>query len=100
MIELLLPCGFDTQEYSWMKAIIGICTLADYSVAKKYQQIPSALTLLNTLAKQKLKWRQHLVGRPRRWDRPTPLWLGWARTLCHVIPSCHIIYDYALFWTY
>jgi hypothetical protein len=38
MIELLLPCGFDTLEYSWVKAIIGICTLADYSVAKKCQQ--------------------------------------------------------------
>jgi hypothetical protein len=38
MIELLLPCGFDTLEYSWVKARIGICTLADYSVAKKHQQ--------------------------------------------------------------
>jgi hypothetical protein len=38
MIELLLPCGFDTMEYSWAKATIGICTLADYSVAKKCQQ--------------------------------------------------------------
>jgi hypothetical protein len=38
MIELLLPCGFDTLEYSWVKATIGICTLADYSVAKKHQQ--------------------------------------------------------------
>jgi hypothetical protein len=38
MIELLLPCGFDTLEYSWVKATIDICTLADYSVAKKCQQ--------------------------------------------------------------
>jgi hypothetical protein len=38
MIELLLPCGFDTLEYSWVKATIGICMLADYSMAKKYQQ--------------------------------------------------------------
>jgi hypothetical protein len=37
MIELLLPCGFDTLEYSWEKATIGICTLADYSVATKCQ---------------------------------------------------------------
>jgi hypothetical protein len=37
MIELLLPCGFDTLEYSWVKATIGICTLADYSVTKKCQ---------------------------------------------------------------
>jgi hypothetical protein len=38
MIELLLPCGFDTLEYSWVKATIGICTLVDYPVAKKCQQ--------------------------------------------------------------
>jgi hypothetical protein len=38
MIELLLPCGFDTLEYSWEKATISICTLVDYSVAKKHQQ--------------------------------------------------------------
>jgi hypothetical protein len=38
MIELLLPCGFDTLEYSWVKATFGIRTLADYSVAKKCQQ--------------------------------------------------------------
>jgi hypothetical protein len=38
MIELLLPCGLDTLKYSWMKATIGICVLADYSMAKKRQQ--------------------------------------------------------------
>jgi hypothetical protein len=38
MIELLLPCGFDTLEYSWVKATIGICNLEDYSMAKKCQQ--------------------------------------------------------------
>jgi hypothetical protein len=38
MIELLLPYGFDTLEYSWVKATIGICTLVDYSVAMKCQQ--------------------------------------------------------------
>jgi hypothetical protein len=38
MIELLHACGFDTLEYSWVKATIGICTLADYSVSKKLQQ--------------------------------------------------------------
>jgi hypothetical protein len=38
MIELLLLCGFDTLEYSWVKATIVICTLANYSVAKKCQQ--------------------------------------------------------------
>jgi hypothetical protein len=35
MIELLLPYGFNTLEYSWMKATIDICTHADYSMAKK-----------------------------------------------------------------
>jgi hypothetical protein len=40
MIELLLPCGFDTLEYSWVKATIDICTLTDYSVAKKRQHYP------------------------------------------------------------
>jgi hypothetical protein len=38
MIESLLPYGFDTLEYSWVKGTIGISTLADYSVAKKLQQ--------------------------------------------------------------
>jgi hypothetical protein len=37
MIELLLPCGFDTQEYSWVKGTIGICMPADSSVYKKHQ---------------------------------------------------------------
>jgi hypothetical protein len=37
MIELLLPWGFDTLEYSWVRATVGICMLADYSVAKKHQ---------------------------------------------------------------
>jgi hypothetical protein len=34
MIELLLPCAFDTLEYSWLKPTIGIYTLADYSLAE------------------------------------------------------------------
>jgi hypothetical protein len=38
MIEILLPYGFNTLEYSWVKATVGICRLADYSVAKKSQQ--------------------------------------------------------------
>jgi hypothetical protein len=37
MIELLLPYGFDTLEYSRVKATISICTLVDYSMAKKCQ---------------------------------------------------------------
>jgi hypothetical protein len=38
MIELLVPYGFDTLKYSWVKATIGICILVDCSVAKKHQQ--------------------------------------------------------------
>jgi hypothetical protein len=38
MIELLLPSGFNTVKYSWVKDTIGICMLADYSMAKKCQQ--------------------------------------------------------------
>jgi hypothetical protein len=41
MTELLLSCGFDTLKYSWVKATIGIYTLADDSVAKKCQQRPT-----------------------------------------------------------
>jgi hypothetical protein len=37
MIELLLPWGFDTLGYSWVKATIGIYMLVDYSVPKKCQ---------------------------------------------------------------
>jgi hypothetical protein len=48
MIELLLPCGFDTGEYAWEKATIDICTLVDYSVAKKCQQAANALALLGS----------------------------------------------------
>jgi hypothetical protein len=39
MIELLLPCVFDTLKYSCVKTIIDICTLADYFMAKKRQHI-------------------------------------------------------------
>jgi hypothetical protein len=38
MIEILLPCGFDTLEYSWVKVKIGFYMPANYSVAKKHQQ--------------------------------------------------------------
>jgi hypothetical protein len=37
MIELLVPCGFDTLGYSWVKTTCGICMLADYFGAKKCQ---------------------------------------------------------------
>jgi hypothetical protein len=34
----MLPYRFDTLEYSWVKATIGICMLTEYFVAKKHQQ--------------------------------------------------------------
>jgi hypothetical protein len=37
MVELLLPCGFETLEYSGVKATIGICMHVDYFVAKERQ---------------------------------------------------------------
>jgi hypothetical protein len=43
MIELLLPYGFDTLEYAWVKATIDICMLADYSMAKKTNKISGAV---------------------------------------------------------
>jgi hypothetical protein len=49
MIELLLPYGFDTLEYSWVKATIGIHTLVDYSVAKKLQQYVALVTPVREL---------------------------------------------------
>jgi hypothetical protein len=52
------------------------------------------------LAKQNLKRHQHLASRPRRFGRLAPLWLCWARPLCHTIPSCHILCDHASFETY
>jgi hypothetical protein len=36
--DRVTPSGFKTLEYSWVKDTIGICTIADYSVAKKRQQ--------------------------------------------------------------
>jgi hypothetical protein len=30
---------------------------------------------------------------------PATPWLGCDRALCHIISSCHIVCDYALFWT-
>jgi hypothetical protein len=41
MIELMLLCGFDTLEYSWVKATIGICTLADYSIHAEVDHLSS-----------------------------------------------------------
>jgi hypothetical protein len=45
MIELLLSYGFDTLEYSWVKATIGICALVDYYVAKKCQHFAMLIYL-------------------------------------------------------
>jgi hypothetical protein len=43
MTELLLPCGFNTLEYSWVKTTIGMCTLTDYSVAKNTNKLSSVV---------------------------------------------------------
>jgi hypothetical protein len=57
MIELLLPCGFDTLEYSWVKATIGICTPVDYSMAKKRQ------LSANTFHTSSFKHLRNITGR-------------------------------------
>jgi hypothetical protein len=77
MIELLLPYGFDTLEYSWVKAIIGICMLADYSVAKKHQQ-----------AFLHYCWGSQLILSIRRVNRIQ---------LVNTISLCRIIFCYILF---
>jgi hypothetical protein len=41
-----------------------------------------------------------IFGNAPTHGRPATPLLGWARALCHVISSCHIFCDYALFWTY
>jgi hypothetical protein len=66
MIELLLHYGFDTLEYSWLKATIGICTLVDYSVAKKHQQ-----------------WAPHVSAKS---FPPIPV-IGALLYLCHPCPT-------------
>jgi hypothetical protein len=64
MIELLIPCGFDTLEDSWVKGTIGICMLVDYSVAKKCQhQCEAGLR----------QWTDRWPGL-----RPGPFWLARA----------------------
>jgi hypothetical protein len=60
---------------------------------------PTPPTSLDMCMKQFSKIRKTLGDRPSKWGRPTPLWLGWARALCLVIPSCHIVYDFVLFRT-
>jgi hypothetical protein len=64
MIELLLPYGFNTLEYSWVKATIGICTLADYSVVKKCQQCEPCVSLKGMLfpaTKENIKLKQEVA---------------------------------------
>jgi hypothetical protein len=49
MIELLLPYGFNTLEYSWEIATIGICTHVNYYVAKKFQHQDVQITCIVTI---------------------------------------------------
>jgi hypothetical protein len=53
---------------------------------------PTPLTSFDTCMKQFLI----ICQSP---GRSAPLWLSWAWALCHIIPSCGIVYDYVLFWT-
>jgi hypothetical protein len=46
MIELLIPYEFDTLEYSWVNATIGICTPVDYFVANKLLQHSALFSFL------------------------------------------------------
>jgi hypothetical protein len=66
MIELLLPYGFDTLEYSWVKATIGICTLAYYFVAKKCQQPSKPSSHQETEHKKEKKKEKGKRGRKRK----------------------------------
>jgi hypothetical protein len=43
MIELLLLYGFDTPEYSWVKATIGTCMLADYLWLRNANKLSGAV---------------------------------------------------------
>jgi hypothetical protein len=68
MIELLLFFGFDILEYSWINVTIGICTLADYSVAKKHRHAVCTVhkEMMNTcfLVKPQNQWDDLLIGWP------------------------------------
>jgi hypothetical protein len=78
MIELLLPCGFDTLEYSWVKTTIVICTPADYSVAKKLQHTSAPRTLGNQ--------EEHPKVQPLRTDL---LCLG-LHCPCNLLPNIKV----------
>jgi hypothetical protein len=82
MIELLLPYGFDTLEHSWVKATIGICTLADYSVAKKHQQY-----LLRVICSCDFVQRYHL-----RKNLPPSRGLDSEICACKLTKKCHLAF--------
>jgi hypothetical protein len=44
-------------------------------------------------------WKQFFVNATGL-GRPAPLWVGWARALCHVVPLCHIVCEHPWFWTW
>jgi hypothetical protein len=71
MIELLLPCGFDTLEYSWVKDTIGICTLADYSMDKKRQQtFPNIFCSRYKIVKFGSKFKRNVCKHGFHQDKP------------------------------
>jgi hypothetical protein len=82
MIELLHPCGFDTLEYSGVNATIGICMLADYSVAKKCQHIPGGginSESDRTWAKKCQPSLENKLSGARGLRQPCPILLGHER---------------------
>jgi hypothetical protein len=69
MIELLLPCGFDTLEYSWVRTTIGICTLVDYSVAEMPIVNDRWLNSVAAASPGRYRWLETLAIEWEVWDR-------------------------------
>jgi hypothetical protein len=89
MIELLLPCEFNTLKYCWVKATIGIYTLIDYYVAKKRQHRPTSGVWMASL---------HLDGIVTEWYCDLECDVGlltWTRFSAFVNMRCQeeAIYD-------
>jgi hypothetical protein len=102
-LELLwgLPTSWEALRPSGSR--LSLCNLAGRPGFLLASPFPHWILLLptyfNTWWKWVLEMCQQMVGRPRWCRRPATPWLGWACALCHVISLCHIVCDYALFWT-
>jgi hypothetical protein len=95
MIELLFFFGFDILEYSWINVTIGICTLTDYSVAKKHRHAVCTVhkEMINAcfLVKPQNQCDDLLIGwSENHWDS---LWMVWPQNhwdgLSVVYPQNH-----------